>query len=240
MRAPEAWVQTLDAKDKRLVPAALFGLRYILRHAAPSICMADPGDLETDIAPISVDEQSETGGEEPSTPNAQRSTFNEEKEEPPLVPQDEGAESFVPLPPPAWEEMSFKSALFLYDKLEGGAGYAEKVFEKIAETLELCRRMIRECACENGCPACVPPLPPGVNDEDLELFLVESNAVRVCTLSYLDALIDGVIAVPEVKVITRDWEQRVIAPKPDSEAIRLREKLNRAADALREKRKREY
>ena len=56
----------------------------------------------------------------------------------------------------------------------------------------------------------------------------------------MDALIDGTIAVPEVKVITRDWEQRVIAPEPDSEAIRLREKLNRAADALREKRKREY
>jgi len=240
LRAPEAWVQALDAKDKRFVPAALFGLRYILRHASPSICMADLGDLETDLAPISVDEPDEGDGAERSTSNAQRSTFSEKEEEPPLVPQGADAESFQPLPPPAWEDMAFKSALFLYDKLEGGAGYAEKVFEKIVETLELCRRMIRECTCENGCPACVPPLPPGVNDEDLELFLVESNAVRVCTLSYLDALLDGAIAVPEVKTVTRDWDQRVTAPKPDSEAIQLREKLNRAADALREKRKREY
>jgi len=230
LRAPEAWVQALDAKDKRLVPAALFGLRYILRHASPSICMADPGDLETDLAPIDVD------GKE-TLDNAERPTLSEE---PPLVPQGADAKGFVPPSTPAWEDLAFKSALFLYDKLEGGAGYAEKVFEKIVDTLALCRRMIRECTCENGCPACVPPLPPGVNDEDLELFLVESDAVRVCTLSYLDALLDGAITVPDVKTITRDWEQRVVAPAPDSEAIRLREKLNRAADALREKRKREY
>lgn len=128
----------------------------------------------------------------------------------------------------------------MYDRLEGGAGYAEKVFEKIEETLELCRRMIRECTCENGCPACVPPLPPGVHDENLELFLVESNAVRVCTLSLLDALLDGVVAVPEVTTVTHDWQQPVAAPEPDQEAIQLNRKLNRAADALRAKRKREY
>ncbi len=241
LRAPEAWVQALDAKDKRFVPAALFGLRYILRHASPSICMADPGDLETDIAPIDIDGVGKGEvGEERSTLNVQRSTLKGEREEPPVVPENLGTENFEPLPPPAWENMAFGSALFLYDKLEGGAGYAEKVFEMITETLELCRRMIRECTCENGCPACVPPLPPGVNDEDLELFFVESNAVRACTLSFLDALLDGTVAVPEVKTITRDWEQRVTAPEPDTEEIRLREKLNRAADALREKRKREY
>ena len=156
------------------------------------------------------------------------------------MPTGADAEGFEPLPPPAWENMAFESALFLYDKLEGGAGYAEKVFEKIRETLDLCRRMIRECACENGCPACVPPLPPGVNDEDLELFLVESDAVRVCTLSLLDALLDGTVAVPEVRTVTRDWDQPVAAPAPDAEAVRLRDRLNRAADALREKRKREY
>jgi len=49
-----------------------------------------------------------------------------------------------------------------------------------------------------------------------------------------------VIAVPEVKTVTRDWDPCVKAPAPDTEEIRLREKLNRAADALREKRKREY
>jgi len=83
-------------------------------------------------------------------------------------------------------------------------------------------------------------LPPGVNDEDLELFLVESNAVRVCTLSLLDALLDGMVSVPEIKTVTRDWEQPVAAPAPDSAALLLRGKLNRAADALREKRKRNY
>ena len=59
-------------------------------------------------------------------------------------------------------------------------------------------------------------------------------------IPHIDALLDGTVAVPEVKTVTRDWDQRVTAPEPDTEAIRLREKLNRAADALREKRKREY
>jgi DEAD/DEAH box helicase domain-containing protein len=228
LRAPEAWTRALDAKDKRLVPAALFGLRTILRHAASSVSMADPGDLETDLAPLDKDkdalEKDESGIEREGGEGAR------------------AASAGVPVFPlnASFEDMAFESALYLYDKLEGGAGYAEKVFEKIAETLALCRRMIRECACENGCPACVPPLPPGVNDEGLELFLIESDAVRVCTLSLLDALLDGVVAVPDVHVIKRDWDQPVAAPEPDTEAILLRGKLTRAADALRSKRKREY
>jgi len=230
LRVPEPWGRALDARDKRLVPAALFGLRYILRHAAASVSMADPGDLETDLAPL--DREGESREERP--------TLNEEREEPPRVPAGPDAEGFEPLPPPVWADMAFESALFLYDRLEGGAGYAEKVFEKIEDTLSLCRRMIRECPCENGCPACVPPLPPGVNDEDLELFLVESNAGRVCTLSLLDALLDGTVAVPDIQTVTRDWDPPVAAPAPDSAALLLRGKLNRAAGALREKRKRDY
>ena len=237
LRVPESWGRALDARDKRLAPAALFGLRYILRHAAASVSMADPGDLETDLAPL---DREEADGAERSTFNAQRPTLNGEREEPPRVPPVADVEGFEPLPPPVWADMAFESALFLYDRLEGGAGYAEKVFEKIEDTLALCRRMISECSCENGCPACVPPLPPGVNDEDMELFLVESNAVRVCTLSLLDALLDGMVSVPEITTVTRDWEQPVAAPVPDSAALLLRGKLNRAADALREKRKRNY
>jgi hypothetical protein len=48
------------------------------------------------------------------------------------------------------------------------------------------------------------------------------------------------VSVPEIKTVTRDWEQPVAAPAPDSAALLLRGKLNRAADALREKRKRDY
>jgi hypothetical protein len=78
----------------------------------------------------------------------------------------------------------------------------------------------------------VPPLPPGVNDEDLELFLVESDAVRVCTLSCLDALLDGTSPC-RGETVTRDWETRVTAPEPDDEEVRLRDKLNRAPTRCR-------
>jgi len=94
------------------------------------------------------------------------------------------------------ETGTWKSALYLYDTIEGGVGYSEKVYENIEIALSICRDIIKECECGYGCPSCVPPLPPGVDNEDLESFLVESNAAVSCTLSFLDTLIDGKIRVP--------------------------------------------
>jgi DEAD/DEAH box helicase domain-containing protein len=189
---PASWRAALEAVDKRYGDAAAYGLSYLLRHAAPSLCMADTRDIETDVALL-----------------------------------EEGARSW-------------KSALYLYDAHEGGVGYAEKIYERIEEALALCRQIIDECGCEAGCPSCVPPLPPGVNDEELEEFLVESNGAVACTRSLLAALLAGRVDLPSIKFLRRRRRPAVEPPGEDEEALRLGRRLNRAAKVLREKREREH
>ena len=217
MRPPKEWVAALDAKDKRLVSAGLFGLRYLLRHAAPGLCMADAGDIETDLAP---DQEDEGSGSRVQDEKTKAGNLNPEPRTP--------------------SSATFRSALYLYDAIAGGVGYAEKVFEKLDVALALCRAMLAECDCENGCPSCVPPLPPGVADLELELFLVESDAARACTRSLLAALIDGRVEMPEVHTVKRNWRPPVEAPPPDQELEKLQSRLTRASTILKKHREREH
>ena len=189
---PADWRKALDQVDKRHGDAALYGLSYLLRHAAPSLCMADVRDIETDVALL-----------------------------------EEG-------------EQSWKSALYLYDAHEGGVGYAEKIYERIEEALSLCRQIVDECDCEAGCPSCVPPLPPGVNDEELQEFLVESNGAVACTRSLLTVLLDGRVELPEVRLLRRPRDVAVEPPGEDQEALLLGKRLTRASKVLRGKREREH
>jgi ATP-dependent helicase YprA (DUF1998 family) len=192
LQTPPAWKKALDAKDRRYLGAALYGLSYLLRRAAPSLCMADTEDIETDV-----------------------SLFDEDTQR--------------------WE-----SALYLYDAHEGGVGYAEKIGEKFVEALALCRTIVHDCDCESGCPACVPPLPPGIADEELEQLLIESDAARACTASLLDALLDGAVRVPEVRLIERPRGPAHPPPEQDEAALKLGHRLQKAADILRRKRTREH
>ncbi|MCK5805923.1 MAG: DUF1998 domain-containing protein, partial [Lentisphaeria bacterium] len=189
---PRDWGQAADQVDKRYLGAALFGLSYLLRRTATSLCMADVADIETDVS------------------------LHEE------------------------EHLSYKSSLYLYDQHEGGVGYTEKIYERIDDALALCRAVIDACPCRHGCPACVPPLPPGVESEEMEQLLVESNAAVACTVSLLTALIDGVVALPEIVVLREHRTQAVQAPGEDEETLRLTQRLNHAAKILRRKREREH
>ena len=189
---PAAWRDALGQVDPRYRDAGLFGLSYLLHHTAPSLCMADVKDIETDVS------------------------LHEE------------------------EALRWKSSLYLYDAHEGGVGYAEKIYELIDRALVLCRRVIDECACPSGCPSCVPPLPPGVNDEDLEGLLVESDAAVQCTRSLLTVLLEGRIEIPEIRLVRGRREAAVRPPPEDEEARRLNQRLGRAAEILKRKREREH
>lgn len=192
LQAPTGWKALVDEKDRRYLGAALYGLSYLLRRTAPSLCMADTEDIETDV-----------------------SLFEEEAQR--------------------WQ-----SALYLYDAHEGGVGYAEKINERIEDALTLCRDIIKGCECESGCPACVPPLPPGVANEELEQLLVESNAARSCTLSLLDVLLDGTVALPDIRTVERARGPVVEPPPEDVEATKLNHRLHKAAGILKRKREREH
>ncbi|MBN1531717.1 MAG: DEAD/DEAH box helicase [Spirochaetes bacterium] len=187
---PERWKTAVDAADRRFAGAALFGLRYIIRHAAPCICMGDTGDIDTDL-------------------------------------------SLVETAPGSW-----KSALFVFDSIEGGAGYAEKIYDRFRDVLTLAHRIISECECRTGCPSCVPPLPPGVDSEQLERFLVESDAAVRCTSSLLRFLLEGTVEVPSVTLRETELLPPVERREPDRERERLAAKLDRAAAMLQKKRER--
>ncbi|RLC46851.1 MAG: ATP-dependent helicase [Candidatus Coatesbacteria bacterium] len=46
-------------------------------------------------------------------------------------------------------------AIFVFDRYEGGLGFAEKIAEVIEDVLSMCYSVICACPCENGCPSCV-------------------------------------------------------------------------------------
>ncbi len=48
-----------------------------------------------------------------------------------------------------------KPTVFIYDGFEGGIGLAEKAFELITEIVKMTYELVRDCKCEDGCPACI-------------------------------------------------------------------------------------
>lgn len=48
-----------------------------------------------------------------------------------------------------------KHAVILFDEYPGGLGFSEKAFEFIDEIIQNAGKLVKNCACKNGCPACV-------------------------------------------------------------------------------------
>ena len=46
-------------------------------------------------------------------------------------------------------------ALFLYDRYPGGMGYARRCLDRVGEIMQTICDVVRQCACEDGCPSCV-------------------------------------------------------------------------------------
>ncbi len=184
------WLEAMSVRDKRYIDAALYGLSYLLKRTAPSVCMGDAGDIETDVALLET------------------------------------------------EDEDFKSALYLFDTLEGGVGYSEKIYELLESVFKLCLQILTECECAAGCPSCVPPLPPGVDNEKLELLFIESNAAVECCKSLLFWLVGGQLIMPDVRVEKKAIRPAVTAPPEDEDKIKLNQRLKRASNILQKKRER--
>lgn len=54
---------------------------------------------------------------------------------------------------------SGKPAVFIYDSIPGGVGIAERVYAILGLVAGEARRVVEQCECETGCPACIGPLP---------------------------------------------------------------------------------
>ena len=134
-----------------------------------------------------------------------------------------------------------RARFYLYDAHEGGVGYAEKIYElHRPRPWDCAGRSSTNANVSAGCPSCVPPLPPGVNDEELEELLIESDAAVQCTRSLLTMLLDGRIELPEVRMVSERRGAVVDIPPEDEEAIKLGQRLGRAAEILERKRRREH
>lgn len=61
--------------------------------------------------------------------------------------------------------------IFLYDRYEGGVGYARHGYEHIEHLLHMAHELVAGCDCQSGCPGCVGPanLRPAIHhDPDLQ------------------------------------------------------------------------
>jgi DEAD/DEAH box helicase domain-containing protein len=65
--------------------------------------------------------------------------------------------------------------VFVYDGHQGGAGFAERGFERAAEWLAATRDAIEACGCESGCPSCVQSPKCGNGNDPLD----KPGAVRL-------------------------------------------------------------
>ena len=68
----------------------------------------------------------------------------------------------------SFPESDGKPVIFIYDGYEGGIGLSERAY-KIYE--DLCRsteKMVRECRCSNGCPACIQSPKCGSDNQPLD------------------------------------------------------------------------
>jgi len=46
-------------------------------------------------------------------------------------------------------------ALFIYDRYDGGLGYARLGYDHFGELIAVCKELVCDCPCDDGCPSCV-------------------------------------------------------------------------------------
>lgn len=133
----------------------------------------------------------------------------------------------------------WKSVLYLYDAIEGGIGFSEKIYEKISDVLQMTYKIVLECECIAGCPSCVPPLPPGIYKKDIEELLVESNGARESLKSLLYFYNTGEFKIPEIRTFSSIF-RAIDKEKIDPETEKLRNRLKRSAEILKNRKERQH
>ncbi len=55
----------------------------------------------------------------------------------------------------AWYPETCAPTILVYDGCEGGTGLSEKAYELLPLILQTAHELVRDCSCEDGCPACI-------------------------------------------------------------------------------------
>ncbi|HUT61771.1 MAG TPA: DEAD/DEAH box helicase [Phycisphaerae bacterium] len=86
-----------------------------------------------------------------------------------------------------------RPVIFVYDRYSGGVGFAQRGYELMGEWLGMCRQIVRECPCAEGCPSCVGLAnlrPPIHHDPDLNGRMLVPN--KQATILLLEAVVRAV------------------------------------------------
>jgi DEAD/DEAH box helicase domain-containing protein len=70
-----------------------------------------------------------------------------------------------------------RPTVYLYDRVPGGAGFSERLYDLLGDLLRAARDVVGSCPCRGGCPSCVGPSTEVGPD------------VKASTLGLLDALL---------------------------------------------------
>ena len=115
----------------------ILGLSYAMHHMAAFLLMSEVGDLHRAIGDKSAEWYV-------------RSLQNDRG----VYPQKKWDEE-KPIDLSAMDE--FQPTIFVYDNYPGGIGLSEELYLHHEELLDKTLRLIRDCSCKEGCPACVGP-----------------------------------------------------------------------------------
>jgi len=56
--------------------------------------------------------------------------------------------------------------IYVYDRIPAGVGLSDRLYELQADVLAAAAELVRDCACESGCPSCIGPIT--AVDEDIK------------------------------------------------------------------------
>lgn len=133
---------------------------------------------------------------------------------------------------------NFAPSIYIYDSMEGGVGYSEKIFEKFEEVINLCLTIIDECDCEAGCPACVTPSPDEIVQDELKQSFTKSNISVECTKSILEFMKSGIFYKPEIKEFQKAIYEKKLDPVESNEKEKTQ--VKRAYEMIKRKKERYY
>jgi DEAD/DEAH box helicase domain-containing protein len=82
--------------------------------------------------------------------------------------------------------------IFIYDRFQGGLGFAERTYELVQEVLQACLSLVKECECSEGCPSCVglPVLRPAQH-QDPDIYHGWPIPSKETAQEMLEALVIG-------------------------------------------------
>ena len=84
---------------------------------------------------------------------------------------------------------------FLWETVPGGVGFSEHLYERTSELIALAAALLADCACLDGCPACVgPPAAPGLSVKLLVTEALARLAADTPAAEPVEATIEAAVA----------------------------------------------